>query len=177
MILPRVDRWTLWWYTGGTSQRSLLRIRSYRGCGEILSQMAPALASPVVLLVDDDADTRAMYRVALEMRGYAIAEASTAAEARCLARSGRTALAVLDNRLPDGDAPELCRALRDDPATRTIAMIVLSGDSMAAAQVDVLRAIGCDTVLTKPCLPEELSDCIEQVLRRRPSSQAMAAIQ
>jgi DNA-binding response OmpR family regulator len=138
--------------------------------------MAPALESPVVLLVDDDADTRAMYRVELEMRGYRIAEASTAAEARRLARGGRTALAVLDNRLPDGDAPELCRTLHDDPETRAMAVIVLSGDVFAAPQVDRLRAIGCDAVLMKPCLPEELCARVEQVLRCRPSSQAVPAI-
>jgi DNA-binding response OmpR family regulator len=137
--------------------------------------MAPALESPVVLLVDDDPDTRAMYRVELEMRGLGIAEASTAAEARRLARRGRPAVAVLDNRLPDGDAPELCRTLHDDPATHDIALIVLSGDAFTAPEVDSLRAMGCDTVLMKPCLPEELWTCVEQVLRCRPS-RALAAV-
>src|SRR5262245_849591 len=91
-----------------------------------MSRLQPDLP-PVVLVVDDHADTREMYATFLTAMGLHIREASSCAEALAALASGAIDAVVLDRRLPDGDGADVVRALRADPRTRSVAAIVLSG--------------------------------------------------
>ncbi|OLC82344.1 MAG: hypothetical protein AUH72_06995 [Acidobacteria bacterium 13_1_40CM_4_65_8] len=70
---------------------------------------------------------------------------------------------MTETRLPGIDGFELCTLLRRDDATRTIPIVVVTGD---AFETDVRRAqeAGADAVLIKPCLPEMLLKEIHRVL-------------
>lgn len=103
-----------------------------------------------------------MYVEFLEASGMTPIGAHTCAEALERARSGVDAI-VLDRRLPDGDGADVCRALKTDPATRAVAVIVLSGH----AKDD---SIAADAYLVKPVVPEALVHAIERLLASRPGS-------
>jgi two-component system, OmpR family, phosphate regulon response regulator PhoB len=111
---------------------------------------------PVVLVVDDHADTREMYVEFLGVSGMTAIGARTCAEALQHARAGVHAL-VLDRQLPDGDGADVCRALKSDPATRSIAVIVLSGRASDGS-------IAADAYLVKPVVPEALVEALERLL-------------
>ena len=113
----------------------------------------------VILVVDDHEDTRQMYTQFLDAMGYETREAASCAEALALAVGGDIDAVVLDRRLPDGDGNTVCRALKDDPRTRTLPVIVLSGRERDAS-------VSADVYLMKPVTPDRLVDEIERLIPR-----------
>jgi two-component system response regulator PilR (NtrC family) len=119
--------------------------------------------TPVILVVDDHADTREMYATFLGAMGLDTVGAATCAEAlACVGRMPIDAL-VLDRRLPDGDGHDVVRALRSDVRTRELPIIVLSGDPASAS-------INADAYLLKPIVPDILYAELKRLLAARTSS-------
>jgi CheY-like chemotaxis protein len=59
----------------------------------------------------------------------------------------------------------VCRALKADPLTKAIPIIVLTGHALGGAEASA-KAAGADHYLTKPCLPEELADAVRAIVTR-----------
>ena len=113
-----------------------------------------------MLLVDDHADTRDLYRQFLEETGFVVVEATTCAEALHAAQTQRLDAIVLDRRLPDGDGSDVCRALRSDARTRALPIVMLSGREKQ-------DGIEADAYLLKPIVPDMLVSELERLLVRR----------
>ena len=90
--------------------------------------VAPRRASRV-LLVDPDADTRALYRESLRTIADDIVEAVDARDALAKAFAHPPKAIVTEIRLPGFDGCSLCDILRRDGATREVAIIVVTGES------------------------------------------------
>jgi len=120
-------------------------------------------ASPLVLLVDDDRDTREMYEIGLELAGLRLATARNGQEALAAATTLLPDTIVTDLSLPDMDGTDLCGHLAADARTARIPIIVLTGRSQAE---DLSRAAtaGARRVLIKPCAPDDLAAIIRDVL-------------
>ena len=118
---------------------------------------------PLVLVVDDYEDNRAMYAEFLTMSGFRVAQASDGQEAIDKATSLRPDVIVMDLSLPKVDGWEAARQLRTDPRTSSIRIIALSGHA-SADLVNAARASGCDTFLSKPCMPETLLASVKAML-------------
>lgn len=124
---------------------------------------------PVVLLVEDHEDTRQMYAEFLQLSF----EIDTAADAHAALRSVRRRrpdLLVTDLSLPGMDGFDLIAALRAEPALADLPIICLSGFG-GHTHEQRARAVGCDRLLQKPCMPDALADAIFDLLRApgRPS--------
>jgi two-component system cell cycle response regulator DivK len=119
---------------------------------------------PTVLLVESTHDDRAMYAEYLRVRGLNPIEVDNTADA--FRRATHADVIVTGIRV-DGsfDGVELVRRLRDGDGTRAKPIIVLTACAFEPDQQRALAA-GCDTFLTKPCLPERLVDEIHSVLNR-----------
>ena len=114
----------------------------------------------VVLVVDDHDDTRQMYVHFFEAMGVRTVEATTCSEALAKTRSGGLDAVVLDRRLSDGDGAEVCRALKRDPSTQALPIVVLSGRAPDGS-------VEADAYLVKPVLPERLLEELERLFTRR----------
>jgi DNA-binding response OmpR family regulator len=112
----------------------------------------------VVLLVDDHADTREMYAQFLQAMGIETRHATTCRDALDTAVSESVDAVVLDRGLPDGDGIEVCRRLRDDPRTRRVPIIVLSGRVNDGG-------LDADAYLLKPVIPETLLNELLRLLK------------
>src|SRR6185369_5470370 len=89
---------------------------------------APFGGPRLVLCVDDDAANRMLIARALARRsGYEVELAATGAECVALAARRTPAVILLDWRLPDMTGDAVLAALRADPATRGIPVVILSG--------------------------------------------------
>jgi two-component system response regulator MtrA len=108
---------------------------------------------PLVLIVDDSADSREMYTVALTVMGFQPVAATNAEDAFAQACNVRPDAIVTDITLSDVSAFDLTRRLRQDARTTGTSIIVLTGDSSTWLQ-ESARDAGCDRVLVKPCLPD-----------------------
>jgi CheY-like chemotaxis protein len=114
---------------------------------------------PLVLVVDDFTDGRELVAEILGHAGYRTEEAATGPEALSKARELIPDLILLDLSLPGLDGWEITRRLRADEATRGIRIVALTAHA-TRQPIERARAVGCDAVLTKPCVPDAL---IEQV--------------
>ena len=111
--------------------------------------------SPLILVVDDYQDAREMYAEYLQFSGFRVAEAKTGSEAIEKAFELRPALILMDLSLPGMDGWEATRQLKADERTRHIPVVALTGHALAGASEGAKKA-GCDSFVTKPCLPDDL---------------------
>src|SRR5258708_8436123 len=79
-----------------------------------------------VLLVEGDASIAQMYRLKLELDGYRVDVAGDGQLALVVARSSLPDIIFLDIRLPKFDGLGVLAALRADPMTRTVPVVILS---------------------------------------------------
>jgi putative two-component system response regulator len=119
---------------------------------------------PKVLVVDDRPETLVLLRDLLSSRGYEIITAAEAKEAEELVHSRRPDLILLDVIMPGKSGYELCRELKEDPSTRLIPVVLISG---VAEREDRVRGIeaGADDFLNKPLYPEELFARVKSLLK------------
>ena len=134
-----------------------------RSVQNVRSEFSPADA--LVLLVEDDADSREMYAAGLEWAGYRVSSVGDGNSAFEQAVSLLPQIVVADLHVPGLNGLELCRRLKTTESTASIPVIAVTG---AARESDVAlaRAVGFDRVLIKPCLPDELRDAIDALLAR-----------
>jgi two-component system KDP operon response regulator KdpE len=131
-------------------------------------------AGPEILLVEDDAATRAEVARNLRAHDYRIVEAGTVAEGFRSWQNRRADVVLLDLGLPDRDGTELVRRIRKESA---VPILVLSARGEEATKVEALE-LGADDYVTKPFSPAELQARIRALLRRAagPASEAGGVI-
>ncbi len=104
---------------------------------------------PRILLVEDNEMNRDMLTRRLERRGFAILAARDGAEGLEMALAERPDLVLMDMSLPVMDGWDATRALKADPAGKSIPVIGLTAHSTEEDRLKCLEA-GCDEFDTKP---------------------------
>lgn len=118
---------------------------------------------PLILVVDDYEDNRDMYSQYLQFAGMRVAEAANGKEALSKTAELMPDLIVMDLSLPGVDGWQATRIIKQDPKTRDILVVALTGHALEGASQGA-KAAGCDAFLTKPCLPEDLHKEIQRML-------------
>ena len=123
-----------------------------------------------VLVVDDDADIRELITWKLGQAGYATLVAGDGEEGLAAATAGDSEgrapdLILVDWMMPKLSGIEVCRALRDNPATARIPLILLTANAQEA-DVELGFAAGVDDYIAKPFSPREMLGRIQAVLAR-----------
>lgn len=125
----------------------------------------PTGSLPSLLIVEDNLDVARL--IARQLNGqYAIHFASNGEEGIQKATDIIPDLIVTDLMMPGTDGLQLCRTLRDNPATNHIPVIVVTARATEADRIQGLRA-GADAYLYKPFNAEELNVRIEKLLEMR----------
>ena len=119
-----------------------------------------------VLVVDDNAENRALAKAALEDEGYAVALATTGEEAVAVAASTVPACILMDVRMPKLDGIAACEQIRTQPKGDTIAIIFVTAQRDVET-FDRALAAGGDDFITKPYRPAELIVRVQTALRLR----------
>ncbi|MCW3026847.1 MAG: response regulator transcription factor [Solirubrobacterales bacterium] len=121
------------------------------------------MAVAQILLVEDDQDLRALLRRGLEEEGFAVAGASTGAEAMDRVSAETPDAVVIDVGLPDADGRDLCQALRAR-GIQTPVLFLTARDALTD-RLAGFRA-GGDDYLTKPFSLAELIARLRALLNR-----------
>jgi CheY-like chemotaxis protein len=119
---------------------------------------------PLVLLVEDDRDGRLMYAEWLQQAGFRVSQAHNGLQAFERALDLLPAVIVTDLHIPGIDGYELTRRLKADARTAHIPIIAVTGYAPFAQDPARADRAGCDAILPKPCLPDDLEAAIRQAL-------------
>lgn len=125
----------------------------------------PPRARPLVLVVEDDEDTRFLLRTLLGMRGYRVVEAVNGEDAVDAARSARPDLILMDGSLPRLDGVAATRQIRQLGAPGSVPIVFISGHAGPASKAVALEA-GCDEYLVKPFDFDQLDGVLDKHLGR-----------
>jgi DNA-binding NtrC family response regulator len=117
-----------------------------------------------ILVVDDDSGVRVGVRTYLETYGYEIAESETCADALERLRGDVPDVVLVDNALPDGNALDVIRAMKE--AAIDVPVIVLTGHGTIDLAVTAMRE-GAEHFLTKPVEMASLTTVIDRVLEHQ----------
>jgi EAL domain-containing protein (putative c-di-GMP-specific phosphodiesterase class I)/CheY-like chemotaxis protein len=119
---------------------------------------------PVVLIVDDDPDLRTIIALGLRRGGFETRQAGSGEEALILLGRHPVDAVIIDMRMPGLTGIEVIRALRDDPSTTTLPIVLMTG---SGDQETVLLALetGADDFLVKPVRLDELVARVRAHLR------------
>lgn len=121
----------------------------------------PVENRPKVLVCDDEPHIVRLIQVNLERMGYDVVTAADGREALQILRTFRPNLVMLDVMMPYVDGYEVLRAIRKNPETSKMQVIMLT---VRAQEGDAAKAYenGADGYLTKPFNPEDLRRFLEQ---------------
>jgi putative two-component system response regulator len=108
-----------------------------------------------ILVIEDDDYVRRLLRRLLSPVGYAVEEAATAEDGLARLRAEPPDLVLLDLHLPDRSGHEVLEAIRSDPATRLLPVVMLTGMATAAEKMRA-QAEGVTDFIAKPFSQEEL---------------------
>lgn len=127
---------------------------------------APKAVTPRrLLLIDDNDDMRKTLATSLSMHGHEVSEAADGKAGVELASRAAFDVAVVDLGLPEIDGYEVARQLREDPSTRHIGLVALTGYGQLEDKRKAIEA-GFDEHLTKPVDLEALEEAIAFVASR-----------
>ena len=129
---------------------------------------------PSILIADDDLLLCELLRFKLEASGSVVRAVHDGQAALDAIRSERTDIVVLDSMMPVLTGPEVLHALKADPATAAVPVIMLTARKGEADIVDALRG-GAADYLTKPFMPDELALRIEIALLHSGPARTRAA--
>lgn len=118
-----------------------------------------------ILVVEDEEDILELVSFNLKKEGYQVKGVTSGEEALQEVRRKIPSLIILDLMLPGVDGFDVCRALKNDPRTKTVPIVMLTARSEEADIVIGLE-LGADDYLTKPFSPRELVARVRAILRR-----------
>jgi CheY-like chemotaxis protein len=109
----------------------------------------PSTRTPFVLLIDDASSIRAVIAGVLRGSGLEVEEAEDGAVGMTRLRARVPDLVVCDLEMPNMDGAAFCRAVRGNPTTQALPIVILSGADRASMESGF--AAGCDVIVAKPC--------------------------
>lgn len=122
-------------------------------------------AKAQILVVEDQAATSDLIRDILRQDGYEVQTVDSLQKARTCLDRALPELLILDRSLPDGDGLDICKALRAEPKSSTLPVLILTARKSVEEKVLGLKG-GADDYLAKPFNTEELIARVEALLRR-----------
>lgn len=130
-----------------------------------------AIRSHHILVVDDDPDTVVILARHLQREGFVALQAVSGPECLQLARENPVDVILLDLMMPEMDGFEVCRKLKEDPATAEIPVIMITARDDLDARAEGMR-LGVSDFLAKPVFRRQLGNRIRAQLEMAADARA-----
>jgi len=117
-----------------------------------------------ILVIDDESDIREVARLSIELtEGWAVLSANGGASGIALALAMAPDAILLDVMMPEMDGPSTLRALREQPATKSIPVVFLTA-KVQLAEREKFMQLGVRGIIAKPFDPLSLGQQIRDAL-------------
>jgi DNA-binding response OmpR family regulator len=116
-----------------------------------------------VMVVDDDPDTVVILSRHVQREGYTVIKASSGRECLRLLREHTVDIILLDLMMPEVDGFDVCRALKANPATADIPIIMITARDDLEGRAEGMR-LGVADFLAKPVFRRQLANRISAQL-------------
>ena len=121
-------------------------------------------ARDTVLIVEDDPDTRRMYRAALSLAAFDVVEAQDGLSALHILDQRRADIVILDLMLPTVDGLSVQQEIAAHAGTRDIPILIVTGSTLPLDDVKV------PCIMRKPVSPDALVAAVRRCLASGASS-------
>ncbi len=128
------------------------------GMGVVMSD------KPKVLVAEDERDIRELIGFTLRFAGLDVTLTRNGAEAIEQVPQLKPDIIMLDVRMPKMTGYEACRALKDDPTTSKIPVVILSAKGQDG-EIQQGKDAGADHYIVKPFAPDKLTERVKEILR------------
>jgi DNA-binding response OmpR family regulator len=118
---------------------------------------------PQIMVVDDDPDTVSILARHLQREGFVAIEAISGTECLRIVHEHRIDVILLDLMMPEMDGFQVCRALKQDPETAEIPVIMITARDDLDARAEGMR-LGVSDFLAKPVFRRQLANRIRAQL-------------
>jgi two-component system alkaline phosphatase synthesis response regulator PhoP len=115
-----------------------------------------------VLIVDDEPNVRRLSRTILSKQ-FEVVEAEDGRQAVEIAGKQQPDVILMDMMMPNMDGLTACYAIRNDPVTKSIPVIMVTAIGFEL-NIKLSQQMGANAYVTKPFTPKDLFDKIAQVL-------------
>jgi DNA-binding response OmpR family regulator len=119
-----------------------------------------------ILIIEDEKDIVDLVVYHLRQSGFSVISALDGPSGLELAKKEHPSLVILDLMLPGMDGKDICRALKSNPLTESIPILMLTAKAEEMDRVIGLE-LGADDYVTKPFSPRELALRVKAILRRK----------
>lgn len=143
----------------------LQKALTMNGANPALARLAESLASRrLVVAIDDSLTVRKIVSITLERLGYRVMTAKEGGEALTMLAEAQPDLILLDITMPGMDGYQVCKAIKQNPATRRIPVVMLSGKDGFFDKVKG-RLAGATDYITKPFQEATLAEAVRKYAR------------
>jgi DNA-binding response OmpR family regulator len=125
--------------------------------------MDEAIRPPQIMVVDDDQDTVAILARHLQREGFVPIEANSGAQCLKLVHENEVDVILLDLMMPEMDGFEVVKALKEDPVTADIPVIMITARDDLDARAEGMR-LGVSDFLAKPVFRRQLASRVRAQL-------------
>jgi len=129
---------------------------------QVLDDLVGSITKPVVLIADDDHGIVDVMSMMLKARGFAVLSAYDGLEAMAAIKQHKPHLILLDLRMPNMDGYEVIKAVKFDPATADIPIVVMTAYHFDESRIDILNLAA--ESLAKPLSMESIVDRVSEIL-------------
>ncbi len=120
-----------------------------------------------VLCIEDEPEMIDLMRLILERKGFEVLGAVGGRQGLEAVREHMPDLVLLDLMMPDVDGWEVYRQMKADAQLRQIPVVIVTAKSQSIDRVLGLHIAKVDDYVTKPFGPNDLTESVERVLRKR----------
>lgn len=119
-----------------------------------------------ILVIDDDLDLLNMLRIMLERGGHKVTTTADGVDGLAKADALRPDMAIIDVMMPGMHGYQVCRKMRENPATANTAILILTARAQPVDR-EAAMAAKADDYLSKPVAPSELLEKVAELLTRK----------